>query len=193
MGTPGTADNERIGLAGRWWQEEWTGTAWANGQNLNNKGDGASPNPNDETYFVNRTVIDTSSPTGYHYRYTGYLVFDYFITDSNGGATILFETGSSYHVIWKTSQRSSTTNDGPLVTTTFQPDSSQPAYDTNYPSTSVSIFGEWERLPIGGVNLQQGEHNCQMVLTEESFHGSGGEDAGNWAGAVTADIEFTIN
>ena len=193
VGTPGTADNERIGLAGRWWQEEWTGTTWANGQNLNDKGDGSSPNPNDQTYLSRRYIQDSSSPTGYHYRYTGYLVFNYFITDSNGTTTLQFETGSCYHVIWKTTQRSNATNDGPVKTVTFDPAPSQPAYDTDYPSNTVSIFGEWERLPMGQVNLQPGEYNCQILLTEESFHGSGGTLAGNWAGAVTANIMFTIN
>jgi hypothetical protein len=193
VGTPGTADNERIGLAGRWWQEEWTGTTWDNGQNLNDKGDGSSPNPNDQTYFSRRYIQDSSSPTGYHYRYTGYLVFDYFITDSNGAGTLQFETGSCYHVIWKTTQRSNATNDGPVKTVTFDPALSQPAYDTDYPSNTVSIFGEWERLPMRQVNLQPGEYNCQILLTEESFHGSGGTLAGNWAGAVTANIMFTIN
>ena len=42
VGKPGLDSNEHIGLAGRWWQEEWNGTAWTNGQNLNNKGDGSS-------------------------------------------------------------------------------------------------------------------------------------------------------
>jgi hypothetical protein len=193
VGTPGTADNERIGLAGRWWQEEWTGTKWANGQNLNDKGNGSSPNPNDQTYLSRRYIQDSSSPTGYHYRYTGYLVFNYFITDSNGTTTLQFETGSCYHVIWKTTQRSNATNDVPVKTVTFDPAPSQPAYDTDYPSNTVSIFGEWERLPMGQVNLQPGEYNCQILLTEESFHGSGGTLAGNWAGAVTANIMFTIN
>jgi hypothetical protein len=193
VGTPGTADNERIGLAGRWWQEEWTGTTWANGQNLNDKGDGSSPNPNDQTYLSRRYLQDSSSPTGYHYRYTGYLVFNYFITDSNGTTTLQFETGSCYHVIWKTTQRSNAPNDGLVETVTFDPAPSQPAYDTDYPSNTVSIFGEWERLPMGQVNLQSGEYNCQIILTEESFHGSGGTLAGNWAGAVTTNIMFTIN
>ena len=40
LGTAGTATNELVGLTGRWWQEEWSGTAWFNGQNLNNKDDG---------------------------------------------------------------------------------------------------------------------------------------------------------
>jgi hypothetical protein len=192
VGTPGTTDNERIGYSGRWWQEEWIGTIWANGQNLNSKGTGSSPNPNDQTYQNNRYVLDSSSPTGYRYRFTGYLVFDYFITDNNGDATIQFETGSSYHVIWKTTQQSNTANDGPLKIVTFDPNPSQPAYDTDYPSETISIFGEWERLPIGQVNLQPGEYNCQIVLTEESFHGSGGTLAGNWAGAMVANLNFSI-
>ena len=169
------------------------GTTWANGQNLNYKGDGSSPNPNDLTYFSRRYIEDSSSPTGYHFRYTGYLVFNYFITDSNGATILQFETGSCYHVLWKTTQQSNTINDGPVKTVTFDPDPLQPAYDTDYPSNTVSIFGEWERLPMGQVDLQFGEYNCQILLTEESFHGSGGTLAGNWAGAVTANIIFTIN
>ena len=192
VGTPGAADNERIGLVGRWWQEEWDGLSWSNGQNLNSKGDGSSPNPNDLIYFERRFVEDPSSPTGYHYRYTGYLVFDYFVTDSNGAATLCFETGACYHVLWKTSQRGNATNDGRVKTVTFDPEPSEPAYDVNYPSSVVSIFGEWERLPMGGVHLQSGEYNCKITLTEESFHGSGGSLAGNWAGAMSADIMFTI-
>jgi hypothetical protein len=192
VGTPGTSDNERIGLAGRWWQEEWNGSSWSNGQNLNDKGNGSSPNPNDQTYFNRRFIQDNSSPTGYHYRYTGYLVFDYFITDDNGTATLQFETGNCYHVMWKTSQRSNATNDGPVKTATFDPNPLEPAYDTDYPGNTVSIFGEWERLPTGGVHLQSGEYTCQIVLTEESFHGSGGSLAGNWAAAVNASIIFTI-
>ena len=68
---PGTDANKRIGLAGRWWQEEWDGTAWVNRQNLNDKGDGSSPNPNDEIYFANRDIPHPTSPTGLRFRYTG--------------------------------------------------------------------------------------------------------------------------
>lgn len=191
VATPGTADNERIGLAGRWWQETWNGSAWTGGTNLNNKGNGTSPNPNDETYYARRSIADPSSPTGYHYRYTGYLVFDYFVTDSNGDATIDFETGSCYHVLWKTSQQSRTSNDGPIKMVTFDPDPSQPAYDQDYPSSTVSIFGEWERLPMSNVNLTPGQYNCTTVLTEESFHGTGPLE-GNWAAAMSGNITFTI-
>jgi hypothetical protein len=190
VGTPSTADNELIGFAGRWWQEEWDGTAWTNGQNLNNKGTGSSPNPNDNTYLARKSITDGSSPTGLHYRYTGYLLFDYFITDNNGNAALHFETGSCDHVLWKTSQRARTADDGPLKIVTLDPVVSA-AYDVDYPSSTVSIFGEWERLPMGSVSLAAGNYNCQLVLTEESFHGTGPLE-GNWAAAMSTNISFTI-
>ncbi len=46
---------------------------------------------------------------------------------------------------------------------------------------------------MGQVNLQPGEYKCQILLTEESLHGSGGTLAGNWGGAVTANITFTLH
>jgi hypothetical protein len=190
VGTSGTAANERIGLAGRWWQEEWNGTAWTNGQNLNDKGNGSSPNPNDLVYFSRRNITDPTSPTGLHYKYTGYLLFDYFITDEQGDATVLFETGSCYHVLWKTTQRTRTDDDGPLKTTTFIASPSSPAYNTTYPTQTISLFGEWERLPMANVPLSPGDYTAQLVLTEESFHGDGGQYAGNWAAAMSATIQF---
>jgi hypothetical protein len=191
VGIPSSSDNALIGFAGRWWQEAWNGSAWTDGMNLNDKGNGSFPNPNDLTYFSRHLVADGSSPTGYHYRYTAYLLFDYFITDSKGAAIVLFETGSSCHVLWKTSQRLPAADDGPVKTVTFDPDPSQTAYDQDYPISTISIFGEWERLPPGGVNLNPSQYDCQIVLTEESFHGTG-SFAGNWASTMTGEITFTI-
>jgi hypothetical protein len=190
VGISGTPSNEHIGLVGRWWQEEWNGNAWTNGQNLNNKGDGSSPNPNDLVYFSRCNITDSTSPTGLHYKFTGYLLFDYFITNEQGNATIDFETGSCYHVLWKTTQRARVTDDGPLKTTTFTANTSSPAYDTNYPEQTIEIFGEWERLPMGSVNLSSSEYIAQLMITEESFHGDGGTYAGNWAAAMGATIQF---
>jgi len=185
--------NERIGLAGRWWREEWDGTKWTNGQNLNNKGDGSSPNPNDGIYFSTKDNPDPTSPTGLHYRYRGYLVFDYFITDETGNATINFTVNSSYHVLWKTIQRAHTSKDGPIKSSTFDPDLSSPAYDSDYPENTISVFGEWERLPLGGIYLDNGNYSCNFILTEESFHGSGDDlYDGGWAAAMGAPIAFEI-
>jgi hypothetical protein len=77
-----------------------------------------------------------------------------------------------------------------LKTVTFDPILSA-AYDVDYPSSTVSIFGEWERLPMGSVNLAAGNYNCHIVLTEESFHGTDPLE-GNWATAMSTDISFTI-
>ena len=192
LGYAQTDANERIARAGRYWQETWDGSNWSSGTNLNNKGLGSYPNPNDLTYDARKDIGDPTSPTGKLYRYTGYLVFDYFITDSDGSAMLNFQTDSSYHVLWKTSQRAAQAADGTVKTATFNPSLSEDAYDTNYPSSTVSIYGEWERLPIGGVFPGPGEYTCGLILTEESFHGSGGSLAGSWAAAMGAEIEFTL-
>jgi len=192
-GMPGTDSNERIGFAGRWWEQSWTGSDWSNGANLNNKGDGSSPNPNDLTYLSRRDVPNPTSPTGLQYKYSGYLVMDYFITDGDGNAALAFEADSSYHVLWKTSQRAAGADDGPVKIATFDAVPSHPAYDgMPYSAGSVGVFGEWERLPVGGVFLDPGYYSCSLILTEESFHGSGGTYAGGWAAAMGGDIEFTI-
>ena len=186
---------EGIGLTGRWWQEEYIwdntyGYIWGNGCNLNSKGDGSSPNPNDNTYYSRRDVVNLASPTGLNYRYTPYRLLDYFITDGSGNASLVFSADSSYHVLWKTTQRSRASSDGPLKTVSFDPDPASPAYDTDYPEAMVSVFGEWERLPTGGIFFAPGTYQAQFLLTEESFHGSG--LAGGWAAAMRADAVFTI-
>jgi hypothetical protein len=192
VGVPGTQANEHIGLTGRWWQEEWNGAAWVSGHNLNDKGDGSSPNPNDLLYFARRDAVDPTSPTGLRYRFTGYLVFEYFITNAYGDAAVAFEATSSYHVLWKTSQRARTELDGPERTSTFDVELPDPvsAYDTDYPQATATVFGEWERLPVGGVYLPPGGYQAEFVLTEESFHGGG--LAGGWAGAMAATVAFEL-
>jgi hypothetical protein len=54
----------------------------------------------------------------------------------------------------------------------------------------VNIFGEWERLPVGGVTPPPGDYEAEFVLTEESFHGGG--LAGGWAAAVGSMVTFTL-
>ena len=193
LGTPGTDANERIGLTGRWWKETWNSTdsKWDNAGNLNQKGTGYAPNPNDQNYYAWRGIPDNTSDTGLRYRFTGYLALDYFITDSDGNVTLGFETGSSYHVLWKTTQRTRETDDGPLKSATFDPDTSSPAYDDNHAEATVTIYGEYERLPMDNVHLSPGEYACQVMLTEESFHGDG-TYAGGWAAAVGGLVTFTI-
>jgi len=195
MAETAPAANERIGLAGRWWKETWNDAAhmWDNGVNLNDKGTGYPPTPNDVNYYAWRDIADPTSPTGLRYKFTGYLVFDYFITDDCGNVSLATQQDSSFHVLWKTTQGSYThgASDGPLKSSTFDPNPASAAYDTDYPASTVTIYGEWERLPAGGVFLAPGDYACQMVLTEESFHGTA-EYAGSWAAAMGGDISFTV-
>jgi hypothetical protein len=197
-GIPGTDSNERIGFSGRWWQEEWDNAnqEWTNGQNLNNKGTGYPPNPNDLNYLSKRDILDPDSPTGKKYRFTGYLPFDFFTTDENGSAIVQVEQNSSFHVFWNTEQRSNDPeNDGPVKEVTFDPDPIQAgsAYSIDFGEATMGVFGEWERLPMGGVYSPVGDYSCQFILTEESFHGwPGGSYVGNWASAMGADIQFSI-
>lgn len=192
---PGDANdgcNELIGLNGRWWEQEWTGSSWTAGWNLNNKGNGTSPNPNDNTYYDRRDITDSSSPTGLNYKYTAYRVFEYFITDENGNASLSYTVNNCYHVLFKTPEQGTPgANDGPVVTRTFDVNPSiHTQYDTDYRQKTVGIFGEWERLPKNGVGLRPGDYTCYMLLTEESFHGSGLQ--GWWAHAMKGQARFTI-
>jgi len=173
--------NERIGLAGRWWQQEWNVSAWTNGGNSN-----------DEAYLAEHEIADATSPTGLRYRFTGYMLFDYLITSGSGKASLSFRVDSSYHVLHKTTQRTRTSSDGPIKTATFDPSQTSQAYDIDYGPSTVSIYGQIERPPVGGKYPAPGSYTCQMILTEESFHGSGIGPVGNWAAAMGATVNFEI-
>ncbi len=194
-GISGTSENECIGLSGRWWEEEWSDISWSNGRNLNDKGDGTAPNPNDGVYFSHRDELWTVNLPIPRYKHSGYLVLAYFVTDKNGDATAPFTADSSYHVLWKVSQRPHSVSDGPLITATFDADVSD-AYDDSgeddFPLKMVQVFGEWERLPLGDVTLRGGSYAASLLLTEESFHGSVESFAGVWAAAMYAPVSFAI-
>jgi len=169
VGTPRVDDwaNEQIGYAGRWWRQQ--------------------PNPgntNDADYAANK-----NDPA---YIFQGYLLFDFFVTDDQGNATVSFAADSSYHVLWKTAQRSPTINDGPVTTTAFDP-AIGAFYDTNYDPATVGIYAEWQtgRALPGQLVLPAGDYTCQFILTEESFH-STSDLGGYWAGAMGGDVEFTV-
>ncbi|MDX9979813.1 MAG: immunoglobulin domain-containing protein [Lentisphaeria bacterium] len=188
---PGSPCAERLGSVGRYWRETWSSMAWAEGWNLNNKGDGSSPNPNDVTYLANRDVPDATSPTGLKYRFTTYLLLGYFITDANGNGTVDLRLDSSYHVLWREDQRTREAVDGPVERRTFQADAASPAYDSDGEEQTVGIFAEWERLPSGGLRLPDGDYELKLVLTEESFHCGDALD-GWWATVMSGPLVFSV-
>ena len=182
--------NENLGFSGRWWKEDWSGTDWVNGWNLNDKGTGYFPTPNDLSYLALKDEPDATSPTGRKYRFTGYRPFDYFITDSNGCATLVFAMRNTYHVLWKTTQLQPVAGDGPIKTHDFDPVPGTPAYDADYPASTVAVYGEWERLPVDGILLAPGSYTLEFLVTEESFHESG--LGGWWAHACRGLAQFSI-
>lgn len=188
---PGSDCAERLGSVGRYWREEWNGTVWTNGWNLNSKGTGTYPNPNDLSYLSTRDLTSATSPTGSRYRFTTYVLLGYFITDSYGNASLDLRLDASYHVLWRDTQTVWTGDDGPIVSRTFTPLAGEPAYDSDGSEQTVGIFGEWERLPAGGLHLPDGDYDLNLVLTEESFHNNDAND-GWWATVMSGNLTFSV-
>ena len=182
--------NEKLGFSGRWWKQDWLGTDWSTGGNLNEKDDGSFPNSNDTWYVTYKDTVNTNSPTGKQYRLTGYRPFDYFITDSNGCATLAFVMQDAYHVLWASWQDTPEADDGPMKSRTFDPDPARPAYDADHAESTVGVYGEWERLPKGKVYIAPGNYALEFLITEESFHDSG--IGGWWAHMGHGTAQFTI-
>lgn len=167
---PDDATNVQLGLIGRWWR--------------------AYPNPanaNDSDYLAHK-----DDPA---YAYSGYLIVAFFITDEHGAATVRFEGSNSFHVLWRTNQRTPTANDGPEFDLTVPATLNNPAYDpaTATPAAAIGIYGEWEptRAQPHTLAMPLGHYACDFILTEESFHDFG-IDAGNWTAVLGAPLEFDL-
>lgn len=135
----------------------------------------------------------------------GYLLFDFFLTDIDGTATEDLFLDSSFHVLWRTDQRSpSPDTDGEprLHTVTWRAD----VYTSSFVDQDVSVYpeGETGRPKPGEVTLSAGDYKCRLLLTEESFHNTPPclnlnwgdthyENGGFWAHALSdEDFRFTI-
>jgi len=129
----------------------------------------------------------------------GYLLFDFFVTDNVGSATQAFSLDSSFHVLWKTSQRAPGPNDGaPRDYVVIG--SGEYAYPGPVGPEAVSIYAEWEpNRPLPGqVVLPAGTYQCRLLLAEESFHNkmSGYPSnplGGFWASALSDEsLSFAV-
>ena len=197
VGKPEHSSNELLGQIGRHWQETWDGKQWDDGHNLNDKGSGFASTPNDETYHNLREIVDPTSPTGRKHRFTHYLLFDYFVTDVNGSVSLQTSVCSSFHVLFKLEQRTPDQNESIRVYAVHRPDSDSSffyAYPENFffSPLQVSLFAEWERLPLEEQKLRLGKYDVKLLLTEESFHGDVDHLAGQWPAVMGVDTEFTI-
>ncbi|MBM3471843.1 MAG: hypothetical protein FJX75_01055 [Armatimonadetes bacterium] len=136
----------------------------------------------------------------------GYLLFDFFITDIGGNALRDIHLDSSFHVLWRTDQRTPTANDGAPRehTVTYRSD----VYSTPFSAATTSVYAEGEpnRPQPGQVTLPGGSYRCRLLLTEESFHNvppalasqypwgqTNYADGGFWAHALSDDqFAFTV-
>lgn len=128
----------------------------------------------------------------------GYLLFDYFLTDLRGSASKPFSLDSSYHVLWRTSQRQARQQDG-------RPESHQVTRGAvgyglrvDEPGGMAEIFAEREtaRPRPGELRLPAGDYQATFVLVEESFHDNDRAPVplgGFWARVLQAPVEFTID
>ena len=173
--------NEQLGYNGRWWVDQYDSSGtWVSGWNSTDT---------EYARWKKRDFTDRS----YVYVFQGYMLFENLVTDNEGKAAKSFALDSSFHVLWKTSQRTRTANDSTPVTYTVAPTASA-WYSKDYPSTDVSIYAEWQSgrpLP-GKVRLPNGKYNVRLCLTEESFHETA-EDSGNWATVMCYDyLAFSV-
>jgi len=171
--------NEQIGYAGRWWVSK---IVHATGIKV------GGWNSSDTEYERWKAVGFTDGV--YDYVFEGYLLFAYFVTDANGNATLPFALDSSFHVLWKVSQRTPTASDSAPTLHTVVASSTSPWYAMTYPTAVVGIYAEWQQgraLP-GQCVLPVGLYSLRLFLTEESFH------EGQWATVMTHDaITFLVD
>lgn len=169
QGDPLAWSSYQLGRAGRWWCEDCN---W-------NVSDGELQSHLDQGH----TVI-------------GYLLFDWFVTNGSGDAVHGFGLDSSFHVLWKSTQRRPRGQDSALRTYELLgrgPD----AYPTQIADTSVTVYAEWERTrpKPGQVQLAAGEYDVKLNLTEESFHANLTyplEEGGFWAQVLAGDLQFEV-
>lgn len=158
----------QLGRLGRWWCEE---CGWN----------------------VDDTELESHVNNGH--AVTGYLLFDWFVTDEEGNAEHPFSVDSSLHVLWRGDQRERGPNDSQPRWHTVGPRRWAPQAERK----SVWLFAEWEpdRPKIGRLCLPPGEYEVAMNLTEESFHANMDEEraldgGGFWAWVLQSELQFEV-
>jgi len=162
----------QLGRLGRWWCED---CQW-------NVGD-----------------ADLSAHVEDGHAVTGYLLFDWLVTDARGDAQHRFSLDSSLHVLWRVGQRDRASNDSPPRWYTISRPSEVYPPAAAEARQQVGIFGEWEpdRPRIGSARLAPGSYHVGMNLTEESFHDNMDEErelegGGFWAWVLQSELQFEV-
>jgi hypothetical protein len=103
---------------------------------------------------------------------------------------------SSFHVLWKASQRRPGSNDSDPLAHLFVVDGASDWYASSQPEQMRFLYAEWEstRAFPGELSLPIGSYSVRIFLTEESFHeNTAPPSSGRWATVMTHDdLSFTI-
>lgn len=164
------ATNERLGYAGRWWDD-----------------DSNPPTTNiTDSYYRNNYI---NKPVETRRTIYGYLYIGAFVTDQKGSYTGPVTGSYSYHVTWQSWQPPTAKGADPsffrkagawqLLNTLGYGYGSAPA--------PVTLYYEYEMGRPQPVKLPPGTYNCRLLLTEESFHSSA--EGGVWR-SVLANEDF---
>jgi len=158
--------NEKIGYSGRWYCVDCNGSTAGN-------------NRSDAQYEANKALPDDDPDKE---CIVGYLVFDYFVADENGDASIEVETDASYHVLWcgPTSGSNAYLYSGYTPEGSYCNEGQYCTYDNVVPEIERSSF---HYLPDGQYT------DIKMSLTEESFH----QDCGTWSTVLEGTLSFEID
>jgi hypothetical protein len=126
----------------------------------------------------------------------GYLLYDFFVTDTSGNADKSFALNSTYHVLFRTDQQTRTSSDSAVLP--WEVLRGQWGYGLSVPVSAgtAGIFaqGEPNRPAPGQVHLPAGPYSVWFNLTEESFHDNLGNTVpygGFWAQVLETSIKFT--
>jgi len=169
QGDPLAWSSYQLGRVGRWWCED---CQW------------------------NVSDSELQSHLNEGHTVVGYLLFDWFVTDGSGDASYDFALDSSFHVLWRASQRKRRHNDSPPRTYRLvnrEPD----AYPSQVSDARVTVYAEWEstRPKPGQVQLATGDYDVNLNLTEESFHANLTytlDKGGFWAQVLAGDLQFKV-
>jgi hypothetical protein len=178
--------NERLGFAGRWWLsrvERSTGSV-VGGWN------------SDDAEYASWQSLGFTDGT-HDYVFEGYLLFDYAVTHAAGDVSQTLTVDSSFHVLWKATQRPPGPNDSDPVAHVFVVDGASDWYASSQPDETRFLYAEWEptRALPGELSLPVGSYAVRIFLTEESFHENvASPSSGRWATVMTHDdFRFAIH
>lgn len=175
--------NEQLGRAGRWWARQIRRSDRAIVKEWRS---------NDAEFDRWKALAFTDGE--HDYVFQGYLLLDLLIADAAGAARKRLRLDSSFHVLWKTSQRQPAPNDSQPVAYTVMARAASGWYAQDTADREVALYAEWEpgRARPGECILPAGTYGVELALTEESFH-EREPDSGAWATVLVSElIGFTV-